>query len=170
MKIDGRFGVMDVRVEEVINFPDGLIGFPEQRSFVLLRRTSSSPIGWLQSTSSPDLAFPVVSVESLANEVSMEALVSAASSTRFPAEFNDCAVMVVICASGSGLEATVNLLAPIVVNAQTRQGAQVILEDSKFSTREPFCLVRPEVTQATHRLEQSQLGAPVCQVAVSAEP
>ena len=134
MKIDsGRFGVLDVRSEEIINFPDGIIGFPRDESFVLLRRTSHSPVGWLQSTTSPGLALPVVSIESLANEVSVEELATAVLRTRIHAELDECSVMVVISASGLGAEATVNLLAPIVVNAKTRQGAQVILEGQPFS-------------------------------------
>jgi flagellar assembly factor FliW len=53
--------------------------------------------------------------------------------------------MVVLCAL-SGQPATVNLLAPIVVNASTRTGAQVILEGTRFSTREFFAL--PEAVRA----------------------
>ena len=42
--------------------------------------------------------------------------------------------------------ATVNLLAPIVVNAATRKGAQIILEGTRYSTREFFAL--PEAAGA----------------------
>jgi flagellar assembly factor FliW len=49
----------------------------------------------------------------------------------------EVAVMVVLCAP-QAQPATVNLLAPIVVNAATRTGAQIILDGSRFTTRELF--------------------------------
>ncbi len=46
-------------------------------------------------------------------------------------------MLVVLCAP-IGQPATVNLLAPIVINSETRTGGQVILDGSRFSTREVF--------------------------------
>ena len=49
----------------------------------------------------------------------------------------DVAVMVVLSAP-EGQPATVNLVAPIVINVATHEGAQVILRGSRFTTREFF--------------------------------
>ncbi len=155
MKIEsGRFGTLVIKDDEVITFPDGLIGFPEQHEFVLLRRTSSSPIGWLQSLTSPELALPVVSIESVSNEIPVEQLAQAVTRTKIEAELDDCAVMAVIYASSTGGQATVNLLAPIVVKVETRRGAQVIMEDTNLTTCELFtlnqhCPIRPTRIQST---------------------
>ena len=64
---------------------------------------------------------------------------SAAQAAGVEGSEQDYAVLVVLCAP-IGQAATVNLLAPVVVNAQTHTGAQVILEGSRFSTREVFVL------------------------------
>jgi flagellar assembly factor FliW len=50
----------------------------------------------------------------------------------------------VILSAPRGQPATVNLLAPLVVNADTRNGAQVILENTRFSARELFVLPKKE--------------------------
>ena len=120
MKIQSdRFGVIETNEEDLITFPEGIIGFFDEHTFVLLRHKDDSPIGWLQSTTTAWLALPVVSVESLAYEMDLNALEAASFSP------NTHSVMVVLHAQ-SPAGPTVNMLAPIVVNAKTRIGHQVI--------------------------------------------
>jgi flagellar assembly factor FliW len=134
MKIHSeRFGNIEVDDSDALQFPEGIVGFPTERSFVLLRHRENSPIAWLQSVVTPELAFPVVSIEALAIDRPYPGV------TKPYDEANPHAVMAVLCAPAGG-QATVNLLAPIVVNAVTRVGAQVFLEDATFSTTEPFAL------------------------------
>lgn len=157
MRIDScRFGTLEIDEMDLLHFPSGLVGFPGKDSYILLRRTPTSRVGWLQSIRRPELALPVASIESLARDVPVEMLSEALSKTGLGGELDDCAVMVVICATETG--ATVNLLAPIIVNSKTREGAQVILEDSDFSAREEFSLsprsapqpiLRPQPTPRT---------------------
>lgn len=134
-----RFGTIEMASEEVIHFPAGVVGFPAEREFVLVRHGEASVVAWLQSVKTPGLALPVVSAHSLAPDypdVALEALAERAGLGSNPDEL---AIVVVLCAP-RGLPATVNLLAPIVVNAATRKGAQIFLEGSSFSTRELFAL------------------------------
>jgi flagellar assembly factor FliW len=133
-----RFGTFEVDDKDPIHFPQGMIGFPSEKQFVLLRHRDDSAIGWLQSTSNPALAFPVVSIDALA--VAYPAITASAPSPAQPEQEADPhAVMAVLCAS-AGQPATVNLLAPIVVNVRSRKGAQILLEGTRFSTSEPFVL------------------------------
>jgi hypothetical protein len=61
-----RFGTFEVDDKDPIHFPRGMIGFPSEKQFVLLRHRDDSAIGWLQSTTNPALAFPIVSIDALA--------------------------------------------------------------------------------------------------------
>ena len=134
-----RFGTIEMADEELLHFPAGVVGFPAEREFVLVRHGESSVVAWLQSIKTPGLALPVVSAHGLSPEypdVALEALAEHAGLGSNPEEL---AVLVVLCAP-RGLPATVNLLAPIVVNATTRKGAQLFLEGSRFTTRELFSL------------------------------
>lgn len=141
-----RFGTIELDEQAVIDFKDGVIGFPQENGFVLVQHGDSPFIGWLQSVKSPELAFPVVSAHGLSDAYPDVPIDSAASDAGVEAS-DDLAVLAVLSAK-SGSPSTVNLLAPIVVNADTRKGAQVILEGSRFTTRELFVL--PGVaTQAT---------------------
>jgi len=57
-------------------------------------------------------------------------------------EEQEFAVLAVLSAP-RGQPATVNLLAPLVINSVTRAGAQVFLEGSRFTTRELFVTPQP---------------------------
>src|SRR5438445_958140 len=59
MQIDStRFGVVEVREEATLVFPDGLPGLPGER-WALLAKSEESPFYWLHSMERADLALPV---------------------------------------------------------------------------------------------------------------
>lgn len=134
-----RFGTLEINEEELLSFADGVIGFPTEQRFALVPHQGSGYIAWLQSVTTPELAFPVVSAHAFGDQYPDVPVASAAQQAGVEGPDEVLAVMVVLCAL-SGQPATVNLLAPIVVNATTRKGAQVILEGTRFSTREFFVL------------------------------
>ncbi|HLK39976.1 MAG TPA: flagellar assembly protein FliW [Polyangiaceae bacterium] len=143
MKVNtSRFGMLDLRDDDVIRFPVGVIGFPNEHSFVLLRRREGSPVGWLQSTTTPWLALPVVSVDALQGAYSGASVEGSIESVGLEFRRETCAVLVVLTAAPA-VRPTVNLLAPIVICSERRAGAQVLIEGSEYTTREPFVLREP---------------------------
>lgn len=143
MKITSdRFGTLELDETDVINFPSGIIGFPDERTFVLLRRHEGSAVGWLQSTKTSGFALPVVSLDELNVDHAAFPVEQLAKAGGVSSDETEYAVMVVLNTSNIGIPATVNLLAPIVVNSVSRQGAQILLENTKHSTHEPFRLRR----------------------------
>ncbi len=140
-----RFGAVEVPEENLIHFKSGIIGFPRESKFALIPHGQSTLIAWLQSAQTPGLAFPVVSAHGLVidyPDVPLEPAIEKAGLTGPADEF---AVLAVLCASELQ-PATVNLLAPLLINSVNRQGAQVFLEGSRFTTRELFVLPAPTET------------------------
>jgi flagellar assembly factor FliW len=130
---------VEVPEEHLIQFKNGIIGFPRESKFALIPHGESTLIAWLQSAVTPALAFPVVSAHGLVVDYPDVPLEPVMEKAGLPGPLEDFAVLAVLCAP-RGLPATVNLLAPLLVNSVTRQGAQVFLEGSRFSTRELFAL------------------------------
>ncbi len=62
MKIQStRFGEIECDEADLIAFPEGVLGFPEDSRYVLLDPDGgASPFKWLQSATSPELAFVVI--------------------------------------------------------------------------------------------------------------
>jgi flagellar assembly factor FliW len=153
-----RFGTLDINEDELLSFPAGVIGFPAEQRFALVPHHGSGYIAWLQSVSTPELAFPVVSAHAFGDKYPDVPVGGPAEEAGLSGPAESLAVMVVLCAL-SNQPATVNLLAPIVVNATTRQGAQVILEGTRFSTREFFALPDETRAKAPANGEQSATSA-----------
>lgn len=139
-----RFGSIEVDADDAITFPQGVIGFPQDDTFVLLRPREDSRIAWLQSTRSPALALPVVSLHATAIDAPFDAIVAAVNEMQIAENVDDCAVLLVVTAT-PGVRPTVNLLAPIIVNSATRTGVQVLLDVDARALQTPLCL-RPEPT------------------------
>jgi flagellar assembly factor FliW len=134
-----RFGSIDVDAQEILSFPRGIIGFADERQFVLVRTNKNSAIGWLQSATTPNMALPVVSAHVLVPKYPDVDILSYSEAAGLGESIEELAVLVVLNAP-PGVPATVNLVAPIIVNATTRKGAQLLLEGSRFTTREIFML------------------------------
>jgi flagellar assembly factor FliW len=134
-----RFGMIELEAEHVIRFPSGVIGFPKEQEFALIPHGSSPSIAWLQSVHNAALAFPVVSAHALMPQYPDVSLQGPAHQAGLGEDPEELAVLAVLCAP-RGQPATVNLLAPIVVNATTRTAAQLVLDGTRFSTRELFIL------------------------------
>lgn len=134
-----RFGKVEVPETDVIQFKRGIIGFPHEKSFALVPHGATGLIAWLQSTTVPGLAFPVASAHALGDGYPDVDAVAAAEKSGLKTTRKAMAILVVLCAP-SNEPATVNLLAPLIVDSESRQGGQVILEGSRFTTRELFVI------------------------------
>jgi flagellar assembly factor FliW len=134
-----RFGLVEVPEEALIHFKSGIIGFPRESKFALIPHGDSRLIAWLQSAATPALAFPVVSAHGLVVDYPDVPIVPVAEKAGLSGEEDDFAVLAVLSAP-RGQPATVNLLAPVLINSVTRLGAQIFLEGSRFTTRELFVL------------------------------
>ena len=53
----GHLGPVEVDDHSVVEFPAGIIGFPDQRRYALVAAEESGLYSWLQSVDEPDLAF-----------------------------------------------------------------------------------------------------------------
>jgi len=64
MKVNTRiFGEIDIAEEKIIDFPGGIIGFPELTQFTLIydeEKGVNAGIRWLQSLQEPGFAMPVM--------------------------------------------------------------------------------------------------------------
>lgn len=131
-----RFGAIEVDATDVLTFPTGIIGFPRENEFVLVRKADSQ-IGWLQSVQTSYLTLPVVSAHVLAPRFPDVPIEAYAERAGLGSDTDELAVLAVLSAP-PGQPATVNLMAPIIVNAATRTGAQILIEGTRFTTRELF--------------------------------
>ena len=124
-----RFGTISLDETTQIRFPRGLIGFSSETSFALLER-ERGPIAYLQSLSTPGIALPVIDARFLQPtypETASEDLAGLAGVAP-----DDLLVLVVLAIEPDDGTLRANLLAPLVVDAKNRTGAQILLDPDRY--------------------------------------
>ncbi|HET6562033.1 MAG TPA: flagellar assembly protein FliW [Marmoricola sp.] len=117
-------------VEEIplIDMVEPMPGFPGVRRFALVRLDEEGVLCALRSVDEPALRFLVVPPQLFFPDYA-PVVDDATVATLGIESADDVVVLAVVNAGGSAADATVNLLAPVLVNTATRQGVQVVLTD-----------------------------------------
>jgi flagellar assembly factor FliW len=140
-----RFGRMEVNDERIITFRRGLLGFPEQQRYALIQTSDENYFFWLQSVDEPSLAFVVTDPSIFVREYTFP-LKEEMQTELGLADLSYGQVFVICNKVGDWL--TGNLQGPLVVNAQNRLGQQTVLNDKKWTTRQPLLRLQAEVALA----------------------
>lgn len=131
------FGKIAVEEDKIIRFESGILGFPDLKEFTLiynLDKGKESGIKWLQSLEEPGFALPVMNPE----------LVMPGYAPKFPQELlaplgeldeEDTLVLVTVTVPKDIKKTTVNLRAPIIINAGTCKAVQLIADDENYSIK-----------------------------------
>jgi flagellar assembly factor FliW len=133
-----RFGALDVDGDRLINFEQGILGFPTEKRYALIQTGEGSGFYWLQAVDRPELAFvvcdPRLFVADYHAPIKAEELAQLGL-----ADVNGAQVFVIVNKVDDVL--TGNLQGPLVVNLETRGARQLVLSDRRFSTRHPLMRV-----------------------------
>jgi flagellar assembly factor FliW len=136
MRLQGtRFGNIDFEADDILTLEEGLIGFPTLTHFILLTPKPESPFRWMQSVEDPATAFLLAEPLRFFSDYTPEISTSECEKLSLG---EDTARLVYVTASiptGNPAEMTVNLLAPIVLNIESRIGKQVILQDDAYTIK-----------------------------------
>lgn len=122
-----RFGQVDAGPEDIIIFPQGLIGFESSRQWLILPDPENSDVAWLQSVAQPQVALPLVSPRKFAPEYKVNVPNRQLSTLQIRSTDR---IYVLNVVSKSGKTLTVNLRSPVVINLTKRTACQVITTDS----------------------------------------
>lgn len=139
MNIDTQyFGTISYNKEELIHFPEGLFGFPDQKDYLPLAfNKDSDALLCLQSVNDANISFILMN-PFLLYEGYLPTLSDDDKKFIICTHKDDMVSYYVICVIHESMEeSTVNLKCPIVVNTETRLARQVILENPIYKFRHP---------------------------------
>ncbi len=132
-----NFGDLEIPEDKVITFKEGLPGFPQIHRFVVLELDALKPFQYLQALDDPPIALFIINpfmvdptYEFRLTDSDMEEINSTNSA--------ELAVYAVATIPEDPAEATLNLMAPIVINDRGRCGKQVILHETQYSVKHPL--------------------------------
>jgi flagellar assembly factor FliW len=132
-----NFGDLDVPEDKIISFKEGLPGFPGIHHFTLLELDEIEPFQYMQSMDNPPIAFLVINPFLVDQDYKFD-LSPADMEDIGSHDTADVSVYAVATVPENPEKATLNLMAPIMVNEVNRCGKQVILHDSGYSVKHPL--------------------------------
>jgi flagellar assembly factor FliW len=123
--------------ETIIQFEEGLIGFSDCKSFVLMEKEDIAPFRRLQSIDRPEVGFLVIDPALIVADYS--ALIPRREWESLSVKKTSDGIALAICIIGpSSAESTGNFQAPLIINYQTMTGKQIILTETRLTSRHPL--------------------------------
>lgn len=131
------FGEIDLTDEKVITLDRGLMGFEKYKKFTILydcEKEGGANISWFQSIEDSSLALPVVNpliVKEDYNPVVEDELLAGIGEITE----ENLVILLTMTVPSDVKEMSVNLKAPIIINADTRKGVQLIVENQDYEVK-----------------------------------
>ncbi len=131
------FGEVEIAEEKILEFPNGIIGFPELKHFTLIHdeeQGTDAGIRYLQSLEEPAFAMPVMDPlivkKDYDPQVNDELLSNLGNLTE-----DNILVLVTVTVPSDLTKMSVNLQGPIVINSEERNAAQIIVDSGEFPVK-----------------------------------
>ena len=130
-----RFGYFEVEEKSIVHFAPGIPAFEDEHEFVLIPYDAESPYLFLQSCQTPDLAFLMTSPYLFFKDYEFE--IDDATEKKLGLQSpEDVAVYVLLTIPGGSIkDMTANLMAPVIINQNTLDAVQLVLEKSPYQTK-----------------------------------
>lgn len=119
-----HFGEVEVENKHIFNFPEGMLGFDDLKSYVLISEESTVPFKWLISLEQPTIGFPLLSPWHI--DLFYEPGIKYDMDTQV--------LFVVVTLEDEDGEMSANMKAPVMFDIEKQTGEQIILPSDKYST------------------------------------
>ncbi|WP_019534897.1 flagellar assembly protein FliW [Paenibacillus ginsengihumi] len=135
MMVQSRvLGPINVEEEQVIFFPEGIPGFESYKKYVIVPLNEELPFAYLQSVEEGNLHFVIADPFAIFPDYELELSKEDQELLEIESE-REVSVWVVCTVHDRLEEATLNLLAPLILNSRNRFAKQAILHHSGYSTK-----------------------------------
>ncbi len=140
-------GEVEIREDDIIVFPDGILGFEECRKFILLDIPENEFFKILQDVERGYVSFIVTDPWKFKTDYDMEVPDSELLKINIR-EKEQIAMLNIVTLSDVFEKSTMNLLAPIIMNTENRIGKQYVLNNVSYSTKQSLFVKAEDNTNA----------------------
>ena len=131
-----RFGEVSYEADQILQFPEGLIGLDRLQRFLVMPNRKEGPLFWMQSVDDPDFAIVVTDPTHFFRDYLLAP--DEREREKLGIDADGACHALAIVSIGDSREITLNLSGPILYAPATNRGLQVILDDPRYSTRTPL--------------------------------
>ena len=130
------FGEIDLPEEKIVTLERGLIGLEQYKKYTILYdcEKEEANISWFQSVEEPTLALPVIKpwlVKEDYNPVVEDELLTGLGDLTE----ENLVILLTMTVPEDIKQMSVNLMAPIIINADTRKGTQIVVENADYEVK-----------------------------------
>ena len=126
-----RFGKLEVTSDKIITFPEGILGFPDAKRYILMDYKDTL-LKWLQAVDDPDVAFIVIPPQEIVTDYTLKIENKIQKFLEVETE-DDIIVFVIIRVDGENI--TANLQGPLAINSINKKGVQLIIDEPGASCK-----------------------------------
>ena len=130
-----RFGEVEIDENAIFDFVLPIIGFHDLTKYTIIDYKPDSPFKWLQSVEEGDLAFPITLCSFFGIDYQFD--IPDEEAEKLGIESADdvfvCNIATIPQSNPQG--ATINMLAPIIVNLANKKAMQTVLKNTEFQVR-----------------------------------
>lgn len=139
MKVGSDLLTADSATGHLLKLPQGLIGFPEHKTFELLFQEDQLPFRWMRLHGPNIVHFVVIEPGNLVPGYEPELFDEDAASLGIANPTDALVLNIVTVSSTEPVTATANLIGPIIINRRTGMAKQVVLANhTRYDARYPL--------------------------------
>lgn len=125
--------IISVDNEHILNFPEGLFGFELYHQYAIYD-SEYPPFVWMQSIEEQNLTFLIVDPFLICNDYELDVDDKQLLKIGIKSPLDVIVMTIVTIPQGEGV-VTANLQGPIIINKNTKECIQVVLNSSKWTTK-----------------------------------
>jgi flagellar assembly factor FliW len=130
-----HFGNIEINEAGIIFFKEGIPGFEDVKKYVLLAPgEADSPFRWLQSVDQPRLAFALINPFLVKTDYDIDIPEETVTELGIENE-REVEIYSIVVVPEDKTKLSMNLKAPIIINASRKLAAQVVLDTDRYSVR-----------------------------------
>ncbi len=135
--VHSRYGRVEIPRDSIIAFPGGLLGFPKWREFGLIELADPryAQFRLLQSIDEHDLCFIVLPINPKNELIDYADIEAACKTVGIGTEELVVLLLVTVRRAGEKLSLSVNLRAPLLIDAGTFRATQHVLSNDRYPVR-----------------------------------
>lgn len=141
-----HFGEIEIKEDRVYTFVDGIPGFEDLHQYMIIENTEEDmPFHWLQSLEEPNLAFTIINPFTFKKDYEFD--IDGVTLDKLDIKSHkDVVVYAIVTIPEDVSKMSANLAAPLIMNHVNRKGKQVLLQDSKYTSKH---LILEEIKNAS---------------------
>ena len=134
-----HFGEIDLAEDKVITFENGIMGFEDCKKFAIIynnEKRDKPVISWLQSLDKKEVALPIINPH-LVKEDYNPSVEDELLKNLGDLNEENLAIFLTLTVPADITKMTSNLKAPIIINADSKKGCQLIADNQDYQVKYP---------------------------------